>query len=66
MPGTFYGYAFIVGGITGLLFFLTESNQERKELGQIVISAFIYSISIFIVFSIFALSTVRRTVKKYF
>jgi hypothetical protein len=64
-PGSFYSLSVVFGGIIGLMF-LTAGKEDKLLLAQITASAFIYSISIFICFSVFALLTVRRTVKYIF
>ena len=64
-PGTFYSYAFIVGSTVGNLF-IGLPREDKLLLAEIVTSSFIYSVLIFASFSFFALTTVRRTVNKYF
>jgi len=60
-PGTFFGYAIAFGSSIGYIFLLADDVEDQKLLGQVTMSAFIYSLSIFATFSIFSMLTVRRT-----
>jgi len=60
-PGTFFGYAIAFGSSIGFTFLMVDDVEDQKLLGQVTMSAFIYSLSIFAAFSIFAMLTVRRT-----
>lgn len=63
--GAFYGLAASFGAILGYVFLFTQ-GYERKMLSQIYLTSFIYTVQIFLVFSVFSLLTVRRTVKYFF
>jgi len=58
---SFYGIAAGFGGLLGLALYLVK-GEDREMLQQIYVSAFIYTTTIFVVFSLFALLTCRRTV----
>lgn len=66
-PGTFYAYALCMGGVIGVLFQHPDiKGEEALQLGQIVMSAFVYTMGIFVSLSFFALITIRRAVNRFY
>ena len=69
-PGTFFSHAFTFGYLIGYTLFTGNTSGSEQKLYIIfnirimesVISAAVYSVSIFVCFSLFAILTVRRTV----
>lgn len=63
---TFYGFASCIGALLGYFYLGAEVGEDKKAVLALYLTCFIYTAQIFIVFSVFALLTVRRAVNIFF